>query len=134
MTKIVKPVSEKEKGWKLPPKVYSEQELKEFGLWLEPYKTKQAILPNGKVVDGYDWKKVYFDLGATNDKGDVFVHNLTYRMNDQNEWHPYSCDVPQEELENKIHQWKMMKGKEEWIENRKIHELEIMANQIGQIS
>lgn len=128
--------TEKEKkGWKEPPKVYSVQELKEFGEWLEPYKTRTATMPNGDVVRGYDWKKVYFDLGATNENGAVMVNNYKEKLysypDGRQEWHPYSCDVPQEEVENKIKQWKMMEGKNEWIENKKMEELSKMAEEVG---
>ena len=126
-----------EKGWKLPPKVYTQNELIEFGKWLELYFIKTATMPNGQVVRGYDWKKIYFDAGAQNEKGEVLVNNYTEKLtvykDGHSEWHADKCEIPQEELENKIDQWKMFVGRNDWIENKKIEALEEMASQIGKL-
>lgn len=128
-------VAEQNKGWKPDPIVYSISELQEFDKWLEPYYTKSATLPNGEIVKGWDWKKVYFDLGAINKDGAVIINELEYRNvkhhNGDIQKHPYSCKVPQEELENKIDQWKFWKGRDEWVEKKKIGELQKMADEIG---
>lgn len=126
-----KSIEEKKVGWKPALKTYIEYELRNFGEFLENYKTKIVTLPNGQNVQGYDWKKVYVDLGAKNEDGAVIVQDLEYKMNKIGEWHPDRCTVPLEEVENKIDQWKFFNNKSNWIEKKKISELEKMANQIG---